>query len=158
MPGYSHRLRCLLQLYASACQSQTRPSVVQPFREAHQFIVLAALDGSDSDHEALREGANLARAVYDGALHVLFVLDPEPPPLADLAAEACILFQDGQVVLHVASGAWAKAVLVLADELRADLLVTGPSSHPRLLRGSGTDRVVHRARCPVLVARPTRYP
>jgi nucleotide-binding universal stress UspA family protein len=57
---------------------------------------------------------------------------------------------------HVLAGHPVRDIVELAAELKADLLVIGSAGHSELyerMLGSRADRIVHLARCPVLVVR-----
>jgi len=57
---------------------------------------------------------------------------------------------------HLLAGHPVRDIVELAAELKADLLVIGSAGHSELyerMLGSRADRIVHLARCPVLVVR-----
>jgi universal stress protein A len=63
---------------------------------------------------------------------------------------------DTDAEVHVKEGEPASAILQMADEVHADLIVMGTTGHSglgRLLLGSVAEAVMHRARCPVLTVR-----
>jgi nucleotide-binding universal stress UspA family protein len=151
--------------------------------ELSRFVVLAALDASEAAHEVLRAGANFARHVRGGELHLVHVVEdlpprmvlvPRPPGLGitpneivaaarehveKLAAEARARFS-GRLVTHVATGSAWKQILQLAIDVQADLIVVGTygrSGVKRLLLGSVAESIVRKASCPVLVAREKDY-
>jgi nucleotide-binding universal stress UspA family protein len=151
--------------------------------EMSRFVVLAAVDASDAAHEVLRVGANFARQVRGGELHLVHVVEDLPPPVVlvpppaglgitsteivaaarehveELAAEARDRFS-GRLTTHVAAGSAWKQILQVAIDLQADLIVVGThgrSGVKRLLLGSVAETVVRKASCPVLVAREKDY-
>lgn len=65
------------------------------------------------------------------------------------------------VFAHARIGKPSDEILALAEEVGADLIFIGTHGHTglqRLLMGSVAERVVREAGCPVVVARPKRYP
>jgi nucleotide-binding universal stress UspA family protein len=57
---------------------------------------------------------------------------------------------------HVVAGHPVRTVVALAAELNANLLVVGARGHSRIpewLVGSRADRIMHLARCPVLIVK-----
>jgi nucleotide-binding universal stress UspA family protein len=63
---------------------------------------------------------------------------------------------DTDAEVHVKEGDPASAILQMADEVHADLIVMGTNGRSglgRLLLGSVAEAVMHRARCPVLTVR-----
>jgi nucleotide-binding universal stress UspA family protein len=151
--------------------------------EMSRFVVLAALDASEAAHEVLRVGANFARSVPGGELHLVHVVEDLPPPVTvvpppaglgltsteivaaarkhveQLAAEARDQFA-GRLTTHVAAGSAWKQILQVAIDVQADLVVVGTHGRggvKRLLLGSVAESVVRKASCPVLVAREKDY-
>ncbi len=151
--------------------------------EMSRFVVLAAVDASEAAHEVLRVGANFARSVRGGELHLVHVVEDLPPPVAivpppaglgitsteivaaarkhveALAAEARAQFH-GRLSTHVAAGSAWKQILQVAIDVQADLIVVGTHGRAgvkRLLLGSVAESVVRKASCPVLVAREKDY-
>jgi nucleotide-binding universal stress UspA family protein len=151
--------------------------------EMSRFVVLAALDASEAAREVLRAGANLARRVRGGELHLVHVVEDLPPPvllvprpvglgitsteivatarerIEELAAEARAQFS-GRLATHVAAGSAWKQILQVAIDVQADLVVVGTHGRggvKRLLLGSVAESVVRKASCPVLVAREKDY-
>jgi len=143
-------------------------------------VIVAAVEyGSDLVVElAARQASALLRA----ELHLVHVLPPPAPPsgiaippmtsivddglafLAEVRAHASELFS-GSIATHLATGVADQEILALASELEADMVVVGAPHRGALARwvlGSVAQRVVNRAPCPVLVARPkereTRVP
>jgi nucleotide-binding universal stress UspA family protein len=151
--------------------------------EMSRFVVLAAVDASEAAGEVLRLGANFARHVRGGELHLVHVVEDLPPPVAlvpppaglgitsteivasarehveKLAAEVRGQFS-GRLATHVAAGSAWKQILQVAIDVQADLIVVGThgrSGVKRLLLGSVAESVVRKASCPVLVAREKDY-
>lgn len=137
--------------------------------------VLAATDFSEPAELGLAWAARAARA-HGARLHVVHVLTP-PMPVADFAAPPLTLDQslrdaarqrmddllagelvaglDTQGVLR--DGTPSQAVLDVADEVSADLLVVGTrglTGFRHLLLGSTAGRIVQRAKVPVLSVHP----
>jgi len=137
--------------------------------------ILLATDGSVPAHRAADLAIGLARET-GWPLHAVSVWTISPTPvttasgilptlielarthaedvLHDLAAEA----EAAGVVLHhrVAGGPPAAAICEEATDLQATILVVGTrgwGAGKRFLFGSVSNRVVHEASCPVLVAR-----
>lgn len=128
----------------------------------------------DSDSDALvSSGVQLARAA-GARIHLAFSFAPPIAYLSELGAGVSdpILAQEEQRCrealaeqarragiaepgLHVRRGAPHRMLADLAEEIGADLLIVGATGGGRLLRrlGSTADRVLRRARCPVLVIR-----
>jgi len=148
-----------------------------------RFVVLAAVDASEAVHEVLRVGANFARFVRGGELHLVHVVEDLPAPVVlvpppaglgltsteivaaarehveELAAEARAQFT-GRMATHVAAGSAWKQILQVAIDVQADLIVVGTHGRggvKRLLLGSVAENVARKASCPVLVAREKDY-
>lgn len=67
---------------------------------------------------------------------------------------------EGTVFAHARIGEPAEEILVLAGELRADLIAVATHGHsgiPRLILGSVAETVTRGAHCPVLCVRPKDY-
>jgi nucleotide-binding universal stress UspA family protein len=148
-----------------------------------RFVVLAAVDDSPFEHEVVRVGANFARDVAGGELHLVHVVEDLPPPVAlvpaplglgismteivgaarkwldEVAAAASDQFA-GRIVEHLAAGSAWKQILQVAIDLQADLLLVGTHGRTglkRLMLGSVAEAVARKASCPVLVVRPKDY-
>jgi len=132
--------------------------------------IVLALDGSEESRQALPLATGLAR--QDGArivvAHVEQVGRGGPIPAneheiqAEIRKQAEELSADGietSVEMHnVMLGGPAHAIAEIADGANADLIVVGTRGHSAvagLILGSVTQRLLHLARCPVLVAPPT---
>lgn len=153
---------------------------------AYPKKVLLATDGTEDSVRAARVAVALT-ASSGGELHVIHVgqaatpstgttvegasLPGQPPEYAEKQARKLL---DGQVEViksvggevtgaHLRMGQPAQQVVLLSDELGADLLVVG-SGRPRAVRRAGaatmrraalgraSDYIVRTAHCPVLVA------
>jgi nucleotide-binding universal stress UspA family protein len=137
--------------------------------------VLAATDFSEPADLGLAWAAHAARA-HGARLHVVHVLTP-PMPVADFAAPPLTLDQelrdaarkrmdevlageglaglDANGVLR--DGTPSQSVLDVADEVAADLVVVGTrglTGFRHLLLGSTAERIVQRAKTPVLAVHP----
>lgn len=138
--------------------------------------VLVAYDFSSDAEVALNYGLSLAQE-YRTELHLLHVLtktEPGEPELAWLQETessytdaACKLQQAVpkeaflwcRVVNVVRWGKVYQEVLTYAKEQQIDLICLGPSGSNfslGALFGSNVDRVLRRASCPVLIARPVK--
>jgi nucleotide-binding universal stress UspA family protein len=148
-----------------------------------RFVVLAAVNESSQEQEVVRVGANFARSIPGGELHLLHVVEDLPPPIALVPAPLGLGISTteivkaarsrldkltsvaraqfgGRIVEHLAAGSAWKQVLQLAIDLQADLLLVGTHGRTgvkRLVLGSVAEAVVRRASCPVIVVRPKDY-
>jgi nucleotide-binding universal stress UspA family protein len=131
--------------------------------------ILCAVDFSQTSREALRAAADLARA-HDSRLTVLFVDDPMLVAAAKAAHDVRGSVSSTEVALNrfiarslrplppevramVTSGTPVDEILRAARRQQADLIVIGMRGVGRVARmllGSTTDRVLRRARIPVL--------
>jgi nucleotide-binding universal stress UspA family protein len=150
----------------------------KPQRSSPRIVILCAVDGTDASDDVLRTAATLGQTLA-AELHLVHVVEPAPDPGADVAlvggltelvegarhrmerdtARARQSF-DGHIVGHVAAGTPWRAILQLATDLEADLIVVG--SHrkgpvERWILGAVSEQVVRKASCAVLVARPKEY-
>jgi len=148
-----------------------------------RFVVLAAIARSSNDREVVRVGANFARSIPGGELHLVQVVEDLPPPISlvpappglgvttaeivgaarkhldGIASEARRQFE-GRIVEHVAAGSAWKQILQVAINLQADILLVGTHGRTgvrRMVLGSVAEAVVRRASCPVIVVRPKDY-
>jgi nucleotide-binding universal stress UspA family protein len=141
-------------------------------------VILCAVDGTDASDDVLRTAATLAQTLA-GELHLVHVVEPSPEPgteqalfgdLSELFAEARLRMDRdaararaafaGPIVSHLAAGTPWRAILQLATDLEADVIVVG--SHrkgpvARWILGTVSEQVVRKAPCAVLVARPKDY-
>jgi nucleotide-binding universal stress UspA family protein len=131
--------------------------------------IVLALDGSEGSRQAIPVAATLAQ--QDGARVVIAHVEQDvvgkgggPIPAtedeiqAEIRKQADELSKDGietgVKMRNVMLGGPAHAIAEIADEEDADLIVAGTRGHTAiggLLLGSVTQRLLHIARCPVLV-------
>jgi nucleotide-binding universal stress UspA family protein len=140
--------------------------------------ILLAVDGSRVTEVATRKAVDLAEStgselhlVYVGQLPNFLMKDP------DILGFDCKLYdeieQESQEVLrkltwqvkvaggtvtgaHLRMGSVAEEIIGLAEQLGADLIVTGSRGHTgvrRTIEGSISDLVVRHAHCPVMTVR-----
>jgi len=148
-----------------------------------RFIVLAAVDDSESVHEILRAGARFAREAPNGELHLIHVVEAMPPVVSlvppptgmgisrrEIVAAARAYVEAlaveareqsrGSVTTRLAVGNARAEILKAAGELRADIVLVGTHGRrgvQRMLLGSVAEGVVRGAECPVLVVRAKDY-
>jgi nucleotide-binding universal stress UspA family protein len=135
----------------------------EPGGRAWRFAFeLAALKGDDSEVHAVIVGTRaLAPRVRDLATPgVSTAPRPEEPaglsPLKVLQ-HRCAGGQARLMAMHFRTGRPDRAVVQLAEELGADVIVVAthaPTRWERLVGGSTADRIVRSAPCPVVVVRP----
>ena len=143
--------------------------------------IVIATDGSDSAHEAVELGIELAEE--QGAVaHVVHVVQPvDVAPYANfgfmaaglphepdahdyepvVAAEEIAAPKGVHVVAKVLMGIPADEIVAYADSIDADLIVIGSRGHGGLtsaLIGSVSRSVLHESRRPVLIVRGTPVP
>jgi nucleotide-binding universal stress UspA family protein len=130
--------------------------------------ILLATDGSEDARLAARAAANL-RERTGAELHVVHAWQAVPHPVVDpdyyeegarqlLEVETEFISSSGAAVsgAHLIMGTPVDAILDLAEEIGADLIVVGSRGHGplgRLILGSVSEGVVHHATRPVLVLR-----
>jgi nucleotide-binding universal stress UspA family protein len=136
--------------------------------------IVVATDGSETASEAVRQAAQLARVhlvcVYEpvpsaqdgeGGTDVRsesgWVLHPRDAVDATLAAAAEVFAAAGvEVDLYAQRGDPADAILDVAEERGADLIIVGNRGRAgakRFLLGSVPNRISHHAPCAVLIIR-----
>lgn len=145
--------------------------------------IVVGTDGSPDAVEAVKAAGQLATIAPAGEVHVVTAYQPLTPAelrrldqqlprefhdqlTGDLVARAAleqaggiltargVTFTTREVNLHP-----AEAVLALADEMKADVIVVGSRGEgpiDRLRHGSTSTRVMHDAPCSVLVVKHTR--
>ncbi|RRO14114.1 universal stress protein [Saccharopolyspora rhizosphaerae] len=140
--------------------------------EGHQYTVVVGVDGSPASRAALRWAAWHAELVGGSLVTVMawdapLIYNWEVPDSEDLSRRTAanldeviteVLGAEPAVPVskNVASGHPARALLDLAEESEADLIVVGNRGHggfTEALLGSVGQNVVHHARCPVVVVR-----
>ena len=143
--------------------------------------IVVGTDGSETAAEAVRQAVELARLV-GGRLEIVSAYEPVPdarlrgesqqaPPDvqwaigpredvdAILGAAAQVAERAGvQAAVHARQGDPADAILDVAEETRADLIVVGNkgmTGAKRFLLGSVPNKVSHHAPCGMLIIRTT---
>jgi nucleotide-binding universal stress UspA family protein len=133
--------------------------------------ILLATDGSEDAALATRAAVDISRK-GGSELHLVHIWRDVPSPYAHsfvkrelerqgqevLDKQAKRIEEDGGKVsgIHLRQGRISDEVMELSRELGADLLVVGSRGHGqigRILMGSHSEEIVHRARLPVLVLR-----
>jgi len=135
--------------------------------------ILHANDGSDHAFGALALALQLAKE-SDSELHIVCVeeIDYMPEFIEEIREETGTAARRFHTVLqrarvmagqqhvrlktHVVAGHAVRDILRLAEELNADLLVIGGTGHSAFyerMLGTTAGRVVHLAKCPVLVVK-----
>ena len=146
--------------------------------------VVVGYDFSQSGRAALHRAVTLAGRAPFHVLHVVCVIDPKEaiPSLPSyngvdymyaarvqeaLAAETQHELDQADVhgsvhfFVHARIGKAADEILVLAEEIGADLIIVGSkrmTGIERLILGSTSERVMRDAGCSVEIARAKRYP
>lgn len=135
--------------------------------------IVLALDGSEESRQAVPLATELAR--QDGARIVIAHVQEDvvgkgggPIVATEDEIQAAIRKQAEELsaegietsveMREIMLGGPAHAIAQVAEGANADLIVTGTRGHSAiagLLLGSVTQRLLHIARCPVLVAPPT---
>ena len=133
--------------------------------------IVVGTDGSDTAREAVRRAVDLARALgarlqvvsaYEpvaGAADAQWTVAPREGVdaiLGDVAAVARAAGVEAEV--HARRGSPADAILDVAEETGADLIVVGNkgmTGAERFLLGSVPNKVSHHAPCSVLIVRTT---
>ncbi|WP_437733360.1 universal stress protein [Sorangium sp. So ce1335] len=151
--------------------SETARSSVRGGRRVKPYIVVVAMDLSEPGGRAWRFAFELAALRGETEIHAV-VVGPRQvaPAVRDVTTPGAssppslrVLqhrFADGQprlMAMHFRTGRPDRAIVSLARELSADLIVvaTHPqSSFQRLFGGSTADRIARNAPCPVVVVRP----
>lgn len=143
----------------------------------HPVQVVVAYDFSPSSEQALARAIEVAARAPQHVLHIICALDPHARLKGATYETADRLHQmiiervtsafagratasDVQFFVHARIGNPAEEILDLAGEIGADLIFIGSHGRTgveRLLLGSVSERVVRKAKCPVLVARPKTY-
>jgi nucleotide-binding universal stress UspA family protein len=132
----------------------------EPGGRAWRFAFdLAALRGEAEIHAIVVGPRGMAPAVRDVATPHASSATAQPPPSLRVLQHRTPSGQARLMAMHFRTGRPDRAIVGLADELGADLIVVG--THPtgrlqRLLGGSTADRVARNASCPVVVVRPKR--
>jgi nucleotide-binding universal stress UspA family protein len=117
----------------------------RPNAEIHLLTVLDHVGGIGA-----RRAARLAEAAFGTREALLDYADARALVFAKAHGTPVV----GGIVPHVRIGAPADEIVRLATDVGADLVIVGTGNRRHFLRGSVRERVLARARCPVLVARP----
>lgn len=135
--------------------------------------VVVAYDFTKPADVALQKGVEIACKEADTTLHFITVLnESQTYQTADNIREDLVrmlrtIFRarqpstDVDFCVHVRLGKPADEILALAEEIGADQIILGchdRNALGRILIGSVSTEVLHRARCPVTVARLKGYP
>ncbi|MGK3998741.1 universal stress protein [Sorangium sp. So ce1024] len=146
-------------------------ATVRSGRRVKPYIVVVAMDLSEPGGRAWRFAFELAALRGETEIHAV-VVGPRQvaPAVRDVTTPGAssppslrVLqhrFADGQprlMAMHFRTGRPDRAIISLARELSADLIVV--ATHPqspfqRLFGGSTADRIARNAPCPVVVVRP----
>jgi nucleotide-binding universal stress UspA family protein len=136
--------------------------------------MVVGTDGSETAQEAVRQASDLAKRL-DAKIHLVSAYEPVPEgrlreerqwmvnPREDvsatLAEAAKALEEQGvKVETHAREGDPADAILDVAEEQGADLIVVGNkgmTGAKRFLLGSVPNKVSHHAPCSVMIIRTT---
>ncbi|WP_245678260.1 universal stress protein [Chondromyces crocatus] len=132
----------------------------EPGGRAWRFAFdLADMRGETEIHAVVVGPRRVAPAVRDVATHSVSTAPLSTPSLRVLQHQSA----NGQarlMAMHFRVGPADRAIVGLAEELDADLIVIG--THPtsllqRLLGGCTAERIARNAPCPVVVVRPKRH-
>jgi nucleotide-binding universal stress UspA family protein len=123
--------------------------------------IVVGTDGSETAESAVQRAGDLAKAT-GATLHVVSAHDGAVPPdlttaLLDRSSGA-LHVRGIECQAHARRGDPAEALLDVADEERADVIVVGSKGMHggrRFLLGSVPDKVSHHASCSVLIVRTT---
>jgi nucleotide-binding universal stress UspA family protein len=132
----------------------------EPGGRAWRFAFdLAALRGEAEIHAVVVGPKGMAPAVRDIATPGASSSTAQPPPSVKVLQHRSASGQARLMAMHFRTGRPDRAIVGLANELGADLIVVG--THPtsglqRLFGGSTADRVARSASCPVVVVRPKK--
>jgi len=144
-------------------------------------LIVVGTDGSDTATQAVRQAVDMASAVgatlelvsayapvpeqrlrterRDAPEDVQWAINPREDVEASLSAAADIARAAGvSVNTHARQGDPADAILDVAEECEADLVIVGNkgmTGAKRFLLGSVPDKVSHHAPCSVLIIRTT---
>jgi nucleotide-binding universal stress UspA family protein len=138
--------------------------------------IVVGTDGSDTAQEAVRQAAEMARR-YGAKLHVVSAFAPvavrvrggDPPEAASWQMGPDVVAEDAlnkaatdlhgvEVERHARSGDPAEALISVAEDEGADLIVLGNkgmSGARRFVLGSVPNKVSHHAPCSVFIVRTT---
>ena len=147
------------------------------------FAIVVGVDLETDGTIALREAVRVTREKVDAVLHVVHVvpttaaqlregatfttasgrLETNPDSLRAYVARVSIALPEAagwSVTLHTRVGSPAEAILQLAVDVDAGLIIVGTHGRHgvrKLARGSVAGKLIEIARCPVLIARSKDY-
>jgi nucleotide-binding universal stress UspA family protein len=132
--------------------------------------IVVGTNWSDTADAAFAKAVELAKA-NEARLHVVSAAEPAPAPVsggsqwtarpdfqADVALENALERLGGaglEVEQHVRTADPAEAILAVAEQQGADLIVVGNKGMRRRVLGSIPNTVSHRAPCDVLIVQTT---
>lgn len=147
------------------------------------FVILAAIDDSDSASAVVRAAANYARGHANAQVHIVHAylplntkgifddqsitkIDEENHAQTEARLQGFVDLADDMrgskgTRAHLVTGQPTDVILGVASNLRADLVVVGTHDYrgvTRFLLGSVSEVVARKAHCPVMLVRPTSYP
>ena len=153
-----------------------------PTTPPHPQQVVVAYDFSPSAEQALARAVDIATRAPQHVLHVVVALDARHGIAIQPTRDVTYTYADGiqrmvmdrmiqafagrptasevQFYVHARIGRPADEILMLAQEVGADLLLIGSHGKTgveRYLLGSVSERVVREAGCPVMVVRAKDY-
>jgi nucleotide-binding universal stress UspA family protein len=137
--------------------------------------IVVGTDGSESAAEAVAAAAQLARQT-DAVLHLVTayqvssggmavlaagVVIPDPGPAHalvsqrahDILAEVAGTLDGLSIEQHAAEGDAADAIVTVAEQVDADVIVVGSKGMHRRILGSVPNSVAHKAPCAVLIVK-----
>jgi nucleotide-binding universal stress UspA family protein len=132
-------------------------------------VVVAAVDGTEVTNDVIKAAIAAARGCGGAAIHYIFVA--EPPLVGDMTINTAPAREEGKKLLadvirrtearfagriegHVAVAIPSRAILQLADDLDADVIVVGSRAKNGLSRLVSVARTIFdQAKCAVIVAR-----
>jgi nucleotide-binding universal stress UspA family protein len=144
--------------------------------------IVVGVDNTETGKLALAQALEIAAGNERAEVHAIRVVEPIVDPLIDVTPSAVEEIERlkvdameavkreineagalrvAAVVAHTAIGAPARAIVALAAELDADLIVVGTHGRRgirRAILGSVAEEVVRTAGCPVFAVRPKDHP
>ena len=117
--------------------------------------IVVGTDGSETAGEAVRQATDLAKSV-GASIHLVSAF--EPVSNTRLREERQQVPNDMQWMVNAREGDPADAILDVAEEKSADLIIVGNkgmSGAKRFLLGSVPNKVSHHAPCSVMIIRTT---
>jgi nucleotide-binding universal stress UspA family protein len=142
---------------------------VQGGNATRSFRLVVGLKTTDGGAHAIEEAARIARRIPGCTMHLVHAMEERgtSPRMVRDRADHLRLYVDEKVAslgglasvgigLHVRVGDPASAIVEVAREVGADLVVLGPSDHRVFHAGRDAERVATATPCPVLVATHAR--